>query len=42
MYLDLLGPVETFARTPFRWVEGPYGTLLVMKAEGLLVGFVVN
>src|SRR5437764_2431594 len=23
-YLDLLGPVESFARTPFRRVEGPY------------------
>ena len=25
MYLDLLGPVESFARTPFRRVDGPYG-----------------
>jgi hypothetical protein len=37
MYLDLLGPVESFARTPFRRVEGPFGEVLVMKAEDLLV-----
>jgi len=37
MYLDLLGPVESFARTPFRSVQGPYGTVKVMKAEDLLV-----
>ena len=37
MYLDLLGPVESFARTPFRRVEAPYGDILVMKPEDLLV-----
>jgi hypothetical protein len=37
MYLDLLGPVESFARTPFRSVQGPYGMVKVMKAEDLLV-----
>lgn len=37
MYLDLLGPVESFARTPYRQVEGPFGAVLVMKAEDLLV-----
>jgi hypothetical protein len=37
MYLDLLGPVESFARTPFRRVEAPYGSLLLMKPEDLLV-----
>jgi hypothetical protein len=37
MYFDLLGPAETFARTPYRRVEGPYGTVLVMKPEDLLV-----
>ncbi len=37
MYLDLLGPVESFARTPFRHVQGPFGEVLVMKAEDLLV-----
>ena len=37
MYLDLLGPVESFARTPFRRVEAPYGSFLLMKPEDLLV-----
>ena len=37
MYFDLLGPVESFARTPYRRVEAPYGSVLVMKAEDLLV-----
>jgi hypothetical protein len=37
MYLDLLGPVESFARTPYRRVEAPYGGFLVMKPEDLLV-----
>jgi hypothetical protein len=38
VYLDLLGPVESFARTPFRQLDGPYGRVLVMKPEDLLVG----
>jgi len=33
----LLGPAESFARTPCRRVEGPYGGVLVMKPEDLLV-----
>jgi hypothetical protein len=37
MYLDLLGPVESFARTPYRRVEAPYGSFLLMKPEDLLV-----
>jgi hypothetical protein len=37
MYLDLLGPVESFAHTPFRRVEAPYGKILLMKPEDLLV-----
>ena len=37
MYLDLLGPVESFAHTPYRRVEAPYGSFLVMKPEDLLV-----
>jgi hypothetical protein len=37
MYFDLLGPAESFARTPYRRVEGPYGTVLLMKPEDLLV-----
>jgi hypothetical protein len=37
MYFDLLGPVESFARTPYRRVEAPYGSVVVMKPEDLLV-----
>jgi hypothetical protein len=37
MYLDLLGPAESFARTPFRRIEAPYGSFLLMKPEDLLV-----
>jgi hypothetical protein len=37
MYLDLLGPVESFAHTPYRRVEAPYGSILLMKPEDLLV-----
>jgi hypothetical protein len=37
MYFDLLGPVESFARTSFRRLEGPFGEVLVMKPEDLLV-----
>jgi hypothetical protein len=37
MFLDLLGPVESFARTPYRRVEAPYGSVLLMKPEDLLV-----
>lgn len=37
MYLDLLGPVESFARTPFRRIRAPFGEVLLMKPEDLLV-----
>lgn len=37
MYLDLLGAAESFARTPYRRVEAPYGDILLMKPEDLLV-----
>ena len=37
MYLDLLGPAESFAHTPFRRVEAPYGSFLVLQPEDLLV-----
>jgi hypothetical protein len=37
MYLDLLGAVESFARTPYRRIEAPYGSFLVMKPEDLFV-----
>jgi hypothetical protein len=37
MYLDLLGPVESFSRTPYRRVDAPYGSFLVLQPEDLLV-----
>jgi hypothetical protein len=37
MYLDLLGPVESFSRTPYRRVKGPYGDIILMTPEDLLV-----
>lgn len=37
MYLDLLGPVESFAHTPYRRVEAPYGSVRVLQPEDLLV-----
>lgn len=37
MYLDLLGPAESFSRTPYRRIRGPYGDLLVLQPEDLLV-----
>jgi hypothetical protein len=37
MFVDLLGAVESFARTPYRRVEAPYGEVLLMKPEDLLV-----
>ena len=37
MFVDVLGPAEYFARTPFRRIEAPYGSFSVMKPEDLLV-----
>jgi len=37
MFVDVLGPAESFARTPYRRVQAPYGDVLVMKPEDLLV-----
>jgi len=37
MFVDVLGFAESFARTPYRRVQAPYGDVLVMKAEDLLV-----
>lgn len=37
MYVDVLGPAESFARTPYRRVQAPYGDVQVMKPEDLLV-----
>src|ERR1043166_9422855 len=33
MFLDLLGPAESFARTHYRKLEGPYGPMIVVKGE---------
>ncbi len=37
MFVDVLGFAESFARTPYRRVQAPYGEVLVMKPEDLLV-----
>jgi hypothetical protein len=37
MYLDLLGPAESFAHTPYRRVDAPDGSFLVLQPEDLLV-----
>jgi hypothetical protein len=37
MFVDMLGFAESFARTPYRRVQAPYGEVLVMKPEDLLV-----
>ena len=35
--MDLLGPLETLARTPLRKINGPYGLVQVVQPEELLV-----
>lgn len=37
MFVDVLGPAESFACTPYRRVQGPYGDVLVIQPEDLLV-----
>jgi hypothetical protein len=37
MFVDLLGPLETLARTPLRRVTGPYGMVQLVQPEELLV-----
>lgn len=37
LFVDLLGPVESLARTPFRILDGPFGPVHVMQPEELLV-----
>ena len=37
MFVDVLGAAESFARTPYRCVQGPCGKVLLMKPEDLLV-----
>lgn len=36
-FVDLLGPLESLARTPLRGLEGPYGLIRVVQPEELLV-----
>ena len=36
MFVDLLGPLETLARTPLRRVAGPYGMVQLVQPEELL------
>jgi hypothetical protein len=36
MFVDLLGPLETLARTPLRRVTGPYGIVQLVQPEELL------
>lgn len=37
LFVDILGPVEFFAKTPFRKLAAPYGEVALMKPEDLLV-----
>ena len=37
MFVDVLGFAESFARTPYRRVQAPFGEVQVMKPEDLLV-----
>lgn len=37
LFVDLLGPLETLARTPLRKLEGPYGVVQIVQPEELLV-----
>jgi hypothetical protein len=37
VYVDILGEVETFARTPFTEMAGPYGRVRLISAEELLI-----
>jgi len=36
MFVDLLGQVESSARTPFQTIKGPYGEVTIVQAEMLL------
>ncbi len=37
LFVDLLGHLETLARTPLRKIEGPYGLIQIAQPEELLV-----
>ena len=34
MFVDVLGPVESFARTPYRRIEAPYGDVFADETRG--------
>ncbi len=36
-FVDLLGPLESLARTPLRKLQGPYGVIHIVQPEELLV-----
>jgi len=36
-FVDLLGPLESLARTPLRKLQGPYGLVQIIQPEELLV-----
>jgi hypothetical protein len=36
-FVDLLGPLESLARTPLRKLQGPYGLIQIVQPEELLV-----
>ena len=36
-FVDLLGPLESLARTPLRNLQGPYGLIQIVQPEELLV-----
>jgi len=36
-FVDLLGPLESLARTPLRKLQGPYGAVQIVQPEELLV-----
>lgn len=37
LFVDLLGPLESLARTPLRRIQGPYGLVQIVPPEELLV-----
>lgn len=37
MFVDILGPLESFARTKYRTIAGPFGDVLIVAPEDLLV-----
>lgn len=37
MFVDILGPIESLAKTPFRKLDAPYGPVQIAQPEELLV-----